>query len=186
MARIAGVDIPRDKRVEISLTYIYGVGRTTSQKILEATQIDPNLRVRDLDENQLTRLREYIDRNYTVEGGYIGRFGRDMLIRRDLAMPLNLVDPASRMDYFTAAQTIIRAAQNAGLASSSPASAYAGLPALAYWENIFPAAAGGGLTATQAITRAFMQNGPDWITALYDMDTRRIVQTVQPSTRKQR
>ncbi len=68
MARIAGVDIPRDKRVEISLTYIYGVGRTTSQKILEATQIDPNLRVRDLDENQLTRLREYIDRNYTVEG----------------------------------------------------------------------------------------------------------------------
>lgn len=68
MARIAGVDIPRDKRVEISLTYIYGVGRTTSQKILEATQIDPNLRVRDLDENQLTRLREYIDRNYMVEG----------------------------------------------------------------------------------------------------------------------
>lgn len=68
MARIAGVDIPRDKRVEISLTYIYGIGRTTSQKILEATQIDPNLRVRDLDENQLTRLREYIDRNYMVEG----------------------------------------------------------------------------------------------------------------------
>lgn len=68
MARIAGVDIPRDKRVEISLTYIYGVGRTTSQKILEATQIDPNVRVRDLDENQLTRLREYIDRNYMVEG----------------------------------------------------------------------------------------------------------------------
>ncbi|RIK54070.1 MAG: 30S ribosomal protein S13 [Chloroflexi bacterium] len=68
MARIAGVDIPRDKRVEISLTYIYGIGRTTSQKILAATQIDPNARVRDLDENQLTRLREYIDRNYTVEG----------------------------------------------------------------------------------------------------------------------
>jgi small subunit ribosomal protein S13 len=68
MARIAGVDIPRDKRVEIALTYIYGIGRTTSQKILEATQIDPNVRVRDLDENQLTRLREYIDRNYMVEG----------------------------------------------------------------------------------------------------------------------
>jgi small subunit ribosomal protein S13 len=68
MARIAGVDIPRDKRVEIALTYIYGVGDTTSKSILEATQIDPSIRVRDLDENQLTRLREYIDRNYTVEG----------------------------------------------------------------------------------------------------------------------
>jgi len=68
MARIAGVDIPRDKRVEIALTYIYGIGPTTSQMILEATQIDPSVRVRDLDENQLTRLREYIDRNYTVEG----------------------------------------------------------------------------------------------------------------------
>lgn len=68
MARIAGVDIPRDKRVEIALTYIYGIGRTTSQQILEAAQVDPNTRVRDLDENQLTRLREYIDRNVVVEG----------------------------------------------------------------------------------------------------------------------
>jgi small subunit ribosomal protein S13 len=68
MARIAGVDIPRDKRVEIALTYIYGIGLTTSQQILEATQIDPTVRVKDLDENQLTRLREYIDRNFTVEG----------------------------------------------------------------------------------------------------------------------
>ena len=68
MARIAGVDIPRDKRVEIALTYIYGIGRTTSQQILEATQIDTTVRVKDLEESQLTRLREYIDRNYTVEG----------------------------------------------------------------------------------------------------------------------
>jgi small subunit ribosomal protein S13 len=68
MARIAGVDIPRDKRVEISLTYIFGIGRTTSQKILAATQIDPSVRVRDLDESQLTRLRENIDRNFMVEG----------------------------------------------------------------------------------------------------------------------
>jgi len=68
MARIAGVDIPRDKRVEISLTYIYGIGKTTSRQILEATQIDPTIRVRDLDEGQLARLREYIDRNYQVEG----------------------------------------------------------------------------------------------------------------------
>lgn len=68
MARIAGVDIPRDKRVEIALTYIYGIGRTTSKQVLEGTQIDPNTRVRDLDENQLTRLREFIDRNLIVEG----------------------------------------------------------------------------------------------------------------------
>jgi small subunit ribosomal protein S13 len=68
VARIAGVDIPRDKRVEIALTYIYGIGRITSQKILEATQIDYSIRVRDLDESQMTRLREYIDRNYQVEG----------------------------------------------------------------------------------------------------------------------
>ena len=112
-----------------------------------------------------------LSRNYSIEGGYVGRFGRDMLIRRDLAMPLNLTDPGSGMDYFTAAQRMIGAAQAAGLSSNSPASAYAGLPAMAYWENLVPAAAGGGLTATQAITRAFMQNGPDWITALYDLDT---------------
>ena len=68
MARIAGVDIPREKRVEIALTYIYGIGRTTSKQILDATQIDADVRVKDLDENQLARLREYIDRNYQVEG----------------------------------------------------------------------------------------------------------------------
>ncbi len=112
-----------------------------------------------------------LGRNYTVEAGYVGRFGRDLLIRRDLAMPLNLVDTASGTDYFTAAQQLIRAAQAAGISGNSPASAYAGLPAIAYWQNIFPGAAGSGLTATQAIARAFMQNGPDWITALYDLDT---------------
>lgn len=68
MARIAGVDIPREKRVVISLTYIYGIGRHTSDDILKATEIDPSTRVRDLDENQVTRLREYIDRNHIVEG----------------------------------------------------------------------------------------------------------------------
>jgi hypothetical protein len=112
-----------------------------------------------------------VSRNYSVEVGYVGRFGRDMLIRRDIAMPLNLTDPGSGMDYFTAAQQMIRAAQAAGISANSPAGAYAGLPRMAYWENLVPGAAGGGLTATQAITRAFMQNGPDWITALYDMDT---------------
>ena len=68
MARIAGVEIPRDKRVVISLTYIYGIGNSTSEKILAATQIDPSIRVKDLDEAQVTRLREYIDRNFQVEG----------------------------------------------------------------------------------------------------------------------
>ncbi len=68
MARIAGVDIPRDKRVEIALTYIYGIGRTTSKEILEATGIDPDRRVTDLDTNEIGALRDYIERNYRVEG----------------------------------------------------------------------------------------------------------------------
>jgi small subunit ribosomal protein S13 len=68
MARISGVDIPRDKRTVISLTYIFGIGKTTSEKILESTNIDPSKRVRDLDEAELTRLRDFIDRNYVVEG----------------------------------------------------------------------------------------------------------------------
>lgn len=68
MARIAGVDIPREKRIVISLTYIYGVGRHTSEDILKATEINPSTRVRDLDENQVSKLREYIDHNVIVEG----------------------------------------------------------------------------------------------------------------------
>lgn len=68
MARISGVDLPRDKRVVISLTYIYGIGRTTSEQILKQVNIDPSKRVKDLDEAEQTRLREYIDRNYVVEG----------------------------------------------------------------------------------------------------------------------
>ena len=68
MARIAGVDLPREKRVEIGLTYIYGIGLSTSKKILEATGIDPNVRVKDLDENDVSKLREYIDHNLRVEG----------------------------------------------------------------------------------------------------------------------
>ena len=68
MARIAGIDLPRDNRVVISLTYIFGIGNTTSEQILESTNINPSKRVKDLDEAELTRLREYIDRNYVVEG----------------------------------------------------------------------------------------------------------------------
>lgn len=68
MARIAGVDLPREKRVEIGLTYIYGIGLTTSHQILEATGINPDTRVKDLDENDVSKLREYIDHNLRVEG----------------------------------------------------------------------------------------------------------------------
>jgi len=80
MARIAGVDIPRDKRVEISLTYIYGIGLTTSRKILERTHVDPNTRVRDLTEEEVNRLREVIDREHKVEGDL--RREVDMNIKR--------------------------------------------------------------------------------------------------------
>jgi small subunit ribosomal protein S13 len=76
MARIAGVDLPRDKRIEISLTYIYGIGRSVSQEILSQAEIDPNTRVRDLAESEVARLREIIDRNYRVEGD----------LRREVAM----------------------------------------------------------------------------------------------------
>ena len=76
MARIAGVDLPRDKRVEISLTYIYGIGRTTSQHILNKANVHPDTRVRDLAEGEVARLREVIDREYRVEGD----------LRREVAM----------------------------------------------------------------------------------------------------
>ena len=68
MARLAGVDIPRDKRVVIALTYIYGVGRTRSNEILTATEISPDVRVKDLSDDQLIALRDYIDASYKVEG----------------------------------------------------------------------------------------------------------------------
>ena len=68
MARLAGVDIPRDKRVEIALTYISGVGRTRSVAVLDATKIDKNIRVKDLTDEQLIALRDYIEVNYKVEG----------------------------------------------------------------------------------------------------------------------
>ena len=68
MARIVGVDIPREKRVEIALTYIYGIGRTRSHQILAATGISPDLRVKDATDEQLVALRDYIEANFTVEG----------------------------------------------------------------------------------------------------------------------
>ena len=68
MARIAGVDVPREKRLEISLTYIFGIGRTTSQTVCAAVGIDHNTRVRDLTDEEVTRLRNWIDANLKVEG----------------------------------------------------------------------------------------------------------------------
>ncbi|MBS7403748.1 MAG: 30S ribosomal protein S13 [Eubacteriales bacterium] len=68
MARIAGVDLPRDKRIEIGLTYIYGIGRESANQILEATKINPDTRVKDLDENDVATLRNYIEKHYSVEG----------------------------------------------------------------------------------------------------------------------
>ncbi|MDQ0286130.1 MULTISPECIES: 30S ribosomal protein S13 [Desulfofundulus] len=76
MARIAGVDLPRDKRVEIALTYIYGIGRPTSKKILAQTGINPDTRVRNLTEDEVNRLRDVIEKNYRVEGD----------LRREVAM----------------------------------------------------------------------------------------------------
>lgn len=68
MARISGVDLPRDKRLEVALTYIYGIGRTRSHEILEATGISPDLRVKDMTEEDHIKIRDFIDNNYQVEG----------------------------------------------------------------------------------------------------------------------
>lgn len=76
MARIAGVDLPRDKRVEIGLTYIFGIGRTRSKQILEKTGINPDTRVRDLTDDEINKLRETIEKEYVVEGD----------LRRDIAL----------------------------------------------------------------------------------------------------
>jgi small subunit ribosomal protein S13 len=78
MARIAGVDIPREKRLEVSLTYIFGIGRTTSQQVCQATGIDLDTRVRDLTDEEIVRLRTYIDTNLKVEGD----------LRRDVAQDI--------------------------------------------------------------------------------------------------
>ena len=68
MARVSGVDIPRDKRVEVALTYVFGIGRTLSQETLAATGVNPDTRVRDLSEEELVRIREYVDNNFKTEG----------------------------------------------------------------------------------------------------------------------
>ncbi|MBI3920155.1 MAG: 30S ribosomal protein S13 [Armatimonadetes bacterium] len=68
MARVAGVDLPRDKRIEVALTYIYGIGQTTSKRIIDRVRINPDTRVHDLTEQEISRLREVLERDYQVEG----------------------------------------------------------------------------------------------------------------------
>jgi small subunit ribosomal protein S13 len=80
MARIAGVDIPREKRIEVALTYIFGIGQTTSKKTLAATRVSPDTRVKDLTEDEVARLRENVDRTLKVEGDL--RRDVDMNIKR--------------------------------------------------------------------------------------------------------
>jgi hypothetical protein len=101
--------------------------------------------------------------NFGVEAAYVGRRGRNLLIRRDMAMPLNLTDPASGLDYFGAARQLIDAYASSGGDVTR-------IGRIAYWENLFPGAAGGGLTATQAMAESFGGNGPDYITALWLAD----------------
>lgn len=78
MARISGVDIPREKRLEISLTYIFGIGRTTAQKICAETGLDPNTRVRDLTEEEVDRMRKWVDANLEVEGDLRRNIAQDI------------------------------------------------------------------------------------------------------------
>ena len=78
MARIAGVDLPREKRIEIGLTYIFGIGRKSANDILAATGVNPDVRVKDMDEDDVTKLRDYIDKNFVVEGD----------LRRDVALDI--------------------------------------------------------------------------------------------------
>lgn len=78
MARIAGIDLPRNKRIEIALTYIYGIGRTTAQKVVAAAGVNPDTRTDQLTEGEVARIREYIDKNVKVEGD----------LRRDVSMDI--------------------------------------------------------------------------------------------------
>ena len=78
MARIAGTDLPREKRVEIGLTYIFGIGRSSANEILKATGVNPDTRVKDLTEDDVSKLRDYIDKNYTVEGDLRREIGLDI------------------------------------------------------------------------------------------------------------
>lgn len=122
--------------------------------------IDQNLNTPYSHAYNLTFSRD-LGRGYSVDVAYVGRQGRNLLVRRDAAMISNLVDPKSGTDYFTAATQLITQARAVGVANVAP---------IPYWENLFPGAAGGGLTATQAMADAFLSYGPDWTSALWDAD----------------
>ena len=110
MARIAGVDLPRDKRVEIGLTYIYGIGRKLSNDILKTANVNPDTRVRDLTDDEISRLREAIDHGYTVEGD----------LRRDVALDIKrLIEIGSYRDT----EEAFRSAASARKPTRAPAKA---------------------------------------------------------------
>jgi hypothetical protein len=104
-----------------------------------------------------------LGKSYGIEVGYVGRRGRNLLVRRDIAMPLDLTDPASGVDYFTAARMLVDAYNAAGGDVSQ-------IGRIPYWENLFPDAAFDGFTATQNMATEFGGNAPDYITALYNLD----------------
>jgi small subunit ribosomal protein S13 len=94
MARISGVDIPREKRLEIALTYIYGIGRTKSQEICDATTIDRNTRVRDLTDEEVSKIRAYIDANVKVEGDLRREVDQDIKRKMEIGCYQGLRPPA--------------------------------------------------------------------------------------------
>lgn len=114
-----------------------------------------------------------MSRNFAIEAAYVGRRGRNLLIRRDMAMPMNLTDAKSGVDYFTAARLSIEAYQNAGIGASA-ASNFTGIAPIPFWENLFPGAAGTvsgvPLSATQRMVRSFFLNDPDFTFALFSAD----------------
>lgn len=122
--------------------------------------IDQNLRTPYSHAYNLTFSRD-LGKNFAIDVAYVGRQGRNLMIRRDLVMPMNFVDPQSGMDYYTAANLGILAAQANGVDTLAP---------IAFWENVFPDAAGGGQSATQVMIGEFLANGPDYITALWAAD----------------
>ncbi len=122
--------------------------------------IDQNLRTPYSHAYNLTFSRD-LGKNFSVDVAYVGRQGRNLMIRRDLAMPMNIVDPVSGQDYYTAANIGILQAAEGGIESVAP---------IPFWENMFPDAAADGLTATQVMVGEFVANGPDYITALWAAD----------------
>lgn len=122
--------------------------------------IDQNLKTPYAHAYNLTFSRD-LGRNYSIDVAYVGRQGRNLMIRRDLAMPMDFVDPESGQSYYEAANIGILQAQANGIESVGP---------IPFWENVFPDAAGGGQSATQVMVGEFIANSPDYITALWAAD----------------